>query len=154
MLAPAADASKSLSAPARRRRAPVKLVKLCTTSRRRGRCRSSHDMPMVASRERKRASSKIAHAHFRLPASLCDSATFAQPSLTRLRAMRSVSVVLLALAATVVAHFQLESPPPRGPFVEDDEPTFCDGYTSVASPRVQFPLSTTNIVLNSGTPPV
>ena len=37
-----------------------------------------------------------------------------------------VSVVLAAAFATVAnAHFQLQYPVPRGPFVQDSEPTFC-----------------------------
>lgn len=35
------------------------------------------------------------------------------------------TVVLAALLGTASAHFQLQFPPPRGPFVESKEPTFC-----------------------------
>ncbi len=33
--------------------------------------------------------------------------------------------LLVGLLTTVSAHFQLQFPPPRGAFVEDQEPTFC-----------------------------
>ncbi|KAJ7495623.1 hypothetical protein FB451DRAFT_1020199 [Mycena latifolia] len=39
------------------------------------------------------------------------------------------------------AHFQLQFPLPRGPFVEDAEPTFCDGYDSSVSNRTVFPFT-------------
>ncbi|KAF9042093.1 hypothetical protein BJ165DRAFT_1331430, partial [Panaeolus papilionaceus] len=45
------------------------------------------------------------------------------------------------LATTVHAHFQLQYPPPRGVFVEDDEPSFCDGYTNPTANRTRFPLT-------------
>jgi len=35
------------------------------------------------------------------------------------------AVLLSAWVALVHAHFQLQFPSPRGPFVENDEPTFC-----------------------------
>ncbi|KAJ6549896.1 hypothetical protein B0H19DRAFT_1264782 [Mycena capillaripes] len=44
---------------------------------------------------------------------------------------------------------QLQSPPPRGVFVEDDEPNFFDGYDNVASSRTIFPLSGGFFSLNS-----
>lgn len=40
--------------------------------------------------------------------------------------MRILAVsYIIALASVVNAHFQLQYPPPRGVFVEDDEPSFC-----------------------------
>ncbi|KAJ3736966.1 hypothetical protein DFJ43DRAFT_1017420 [Lentinula guzmanii] len=59
---------------------------------------------------------------------------------------------LTALFAVVSAHFQLQFPPPRGAFVEDQEPNFCDGYDSVASNRTSFPLNNGIISLNSEHP--
>ncbi|PPR01185.1 hypothetical protein CVT24_006061 [Panaeolus cyanescens] len=65
----------------------------------------------------------------------------------------------LFLASAVHAHFQLQYPPPRGVFVEDNEPKFCgksphsfkvmdaddesnaDGYTNVTTNRTHFPLT-------------
>lgn len=35
---------------------------------------------------------------------------------------------LLAFVGLVSAHFHLEYPPPRGDFVEDNEPNFCGTY--------------------------
>ncbi|CAL1696523.1 unnamed protein product [Somion occarium] len=56
--------------------------------------------------------------------------------------MQFTSLVFLCGIVTLVsAHFQLQFPPPRGPFVEDDEPTFCDGYATAVSNRSQFPLN-------------
>ncbi|KAJ6605122.1 hypothetical protein B0H10DRAFT_2076904 [Mycena sp. CBHHK59/15] len=46
-----------------------------------------------------------------------------------------------SLIAVANAHFQLQFPLPRGPFVEDDEPNFCDGYDSAVSNRTVFPLT-------------
>jgi len=64
--------------------------------------------------------------------------------------MRFISVVLAATFAAVAnAHFQLQYPLPRGPFVEDSEPTFCDGYTDAVSNRTVFPISNGVINLNS-----
>ncbi|KAF8807189.1 hypothetical protein BYT27DRAFT_7189274 [Phlegmacium glaucopus] len=62
-----------------------------------------------------------------------------------------ISVLLAFFTALANAHFQLQFPPPRGPFVEDNEPTFCDGYNSVAN-RTQFPLSGGFFSLNSEHP--
>jgi len=50
------------------------------------------------------------------------------------------------------AHFQLQYPAPRGVFVEDNEPTFCDGYTDAVSNRTSFPLSNGVIQMNSEHP--
>ncbi|KAF9480446.1 hypothetical protein BDN70DRAFT_856857 [Pholiota conissans] len=61
-------------------------------------------------------------------------------------------VFSLLAAAAVSAHFQLQYPPPRGVFVEDDEPTFCDGYLTAVSNRTEFPLSGGFFSLNSEHP--
>ena len=89
--------------------------------------------------------------------------------------MRSAVFTILALfTAAVNAHFRLQFPPPRGPFDEDNEPTFCgilylfqnsqslfsdsicfstDGYTDgPASNRTQFPLSGGFFTLDSEHP--
>ncbi|KAF9557844.1 hypothetical protein CPC08DRAFT_819633 [Agrocybe pediades] len=68
--------------------------------------------------------------------------------------MRSPIFALLALLSAVVvnAHFQLAFPPPRGVFDEDNEPHLCDGYTSVATNRTDFPLSGGFFSLNSEHP--
>ncbi|KAL4068341.1 hypothetical protein V8B97DRAFT_895008 [Scleroderma yunnanense] len=58
----------------------------------------------------------------------------------------------LALAAIANAHFQLQYPTPRGPFVDDQEPTFCDGYTNVTTNRTVFPLTNGVIDLYSEHP--
>ncbi|KAG2116958.1 hypothetical protein DEU56DRAFT_718277, partial [Suillus clintonianus] len=50
------------------------------------------------------------------------------------------------------AHFQLQYPIPRGPFVQDSEPTFCDGYTDAVNNRTVFPLSNGIINMNSEHP--
>ncbi|KAJ6627164.1 hypothetical protein B0H10DRAFT_2429495 [Mycena sp. CBHHK59/15] len=63
--------------------------------------------------------------------------------------LASTSLVLAGLAAIVNAHFQLQFPGPRGPFVEDDEPTFCDGYDSATTNRTVFPLAGGFFTLNS-----
>ncbi|KAH8100550.1 hypothetical protein BXZ70DRAFT_937798 [Cristinia sonorae] len=66
--------------------------------------------------------------------------------------MRFTSAAFLSGLLTVVsAHFQLQFPPPRGPFIEKQEPNFCDSYTSVVN-RTQFPLSGGFISLNSEHP--
>ncbi|KAF8273768.1 hypothetical protein EI94DRAFT_1072237 [Lactarius quietus] len=60
---------------------------------------------------------------------------------------------LLSCAITVVnAHFQVAYPPPRGVFVEDNEPTFCDGYVQAVSNRSEYPLGGGFITLNSEHP--
>ncbi|KAK0505917.1 hypothetical protein EDD18DRAFT_1121233 [Armillaria luteobubalina] len=56
------------------------------------------------------------------------------------------------LASVASAHFQLQFPDPRGTFNEDNEPTFCDGYTSVAQNRTEFPLNSGFFSLNSEHP--
>ncbi|KDQ63868.1 hypothetical protein JAAARDRAFT_29920 [Jaapia argillacea MUCL 33604] len=64
--------------------------------------------------------------------------------------MRLVFLTLISsLVALVHAHFQLQYPIPRGPFVEDSEPTFCDGYANVTANRTVFPLNSAFIELNS-----
>jgi len=60
-----------------------------------------------------------------------------------------VLTLLLGLAALTNAHFQLQYPPPRGPFVENSEPTFCDGYDTAVSNRSIFPLNGGFFSLNS-----
>ena len=82
----------------------------------------------------------------------------------------TLQVFLFALlAASVNAHFQLQYPPPRGVFDEDNEPTFCgtirqlhsifddvyfvlDGYLTAITNRSQFPLSGGFFSLNSEHP--
>ncbi|KAJ6604420.1 hypothetical protein DFH09DRAFT_308466 [Mycena vulgaris] len=63
--------------------------------------------------------------------------------------LASKSLVLASLIAVASAHFQLAFPAPRGVFVEDDEPTFCDGYDNEATNRTVFPLSGGFFTLNS-----
>ncbi|KAG6832205.1 hypothetical protein H0H92_004170 [Tricholoma furcatifolium] len=65
---------------------------------------------------------------------------------------RYLTLLILALATAVSAHFQLQYPPPRGVFVEDEEPTFCDGYDTPATNRTTFPLSGGFFSLNSEHP--
>ncbi|KAG1889385.1 hypothetical protein F4604DRAFT_1712116 [Suillus subluteus] len=60
--------------------------------------------------------------------------------------------VAVVLSAAVQAHFQMQYPIPRGPFVEDSEPTFCDGYTNAVNNRTIFPLSNGIINMNSEHP--
>ncbi|KAJ7706428.1 hypothetical protein B0H17DRAFT_1037165 [Mycena rosella] len=62
--------------------------------------------------------------------------------------LASKSLVLASLIAYASAHFQLQFPPPRGPFVEDDEPNFCDGYAETTNKTV-FPLTGGFFSLNS-----
>ncbi|KAJ7783532.1 hypothetical protein DFH07DRAFT_726859 [Mycena maculata] len=57
--------------------------------------------------------------------------------------------MLASFFALANAHFQLQFPIPRGPFVEDSEPTFCDGYDDVTSNRTTFPLTGGFFSLNS-----
>jgi len=67
--------------------------------------------------------------------------------------MRFSTFALLAVAITVVkAHFQVAYPPPRGVFVDDHEPTFCDGYVQAVSNRSEYPLSGGFVTLNSEHP--
>lgn len=64
--------------------------------------------------------------------------------------MRLVNFALLTgVITTVNAHFQLSYPPPRGPFVEDNEVNFCDSYVQAVSNRSEFPLSGGYVTLNS-----
>ncbi|PFH50744.1 hypothetical protein AMATHDRAFT_60586 [Amanita thiersii Skay4041] len=62
------------------------------------------------------------------------------------------AVVLTSLIAAVNAHFQLQFPAPRGPFNEDKEPTFCDGFNNPTNNRTTFPLSGGFFSLNSEHP--
>ncbi|KAI9572656.1 hypothetical protein HD554DRAFT_1336551 [Boletus coccyginus] len=67
--------------------------------------------------------------------------------------MRFTSVVLaVAFAAVANAHFQLQYPLPRGPFVSAAEVGFCDGYTNATQNRTIFPISDGVINLKSGHP--
>ncbi|KAF7982066.1 hypothetical protein HWV62_30358 [Athelia sp. TMB] len=67
--------------------------------------------------------------------------------------MRFTSAATLAgLVSLASAHFQMQYPAPRGVFVEDDEPTFCDGYTQAVSNRTVFPISNGVISMNSEHP--
>ncbi|KAH8100552.1 hypothetical protein BXZ70DRAFT_937805 [Cristinia sonorae] len=55
--------------------------------------------------------------------------------------MRLQSVAFLSILLSVAsAHFHLEYPPPRGPFVADAEVNFCDGYANATTNRTEFPL--------------
>ncbi|KAJ7042478.1 hypothetical protein C8F04DRAFT_79019 [Mycena alexandri] len=62
--------------------------------------------------------------------------------------LASTPLVFASLIALANAHFQLQFPSPRGAFVEDSEPTFCDGYDNPAT-RTVFPLSGGVYSLNS-----
>jgi hypothetical protein len=66
--------------------------------------------------------------------------------------MRSALYTIALLAATANAHFQLQFPPPRGVFNEDNEPNLCDGYLTPAANRTEFPLSGGFFTLNSEHP--
>ncbi|KAF8704794.1 hypothetical protein AX14_013919 [Amanita brunnescens Koide BX004] len=67
--------------------------------------------------------------------------------------MRTLLTVVSAFfVASVNAHFQLQFPPPRGPFVMNSEPTFCDGYTNSTNNRTLFPLSGGFFSMNSEHP--
>ncbi|KAI5123578.1 hypothetical protein M0805_003396 [Coniferiporia weirii] len=59
---------------------------------------------------------------------------------------------LMAFVASVNAHFQMQFPTPRGVFVMNNEPNFCDGYTNAVSNRSEFPLGQGFITLNSEHP--
>jgi len=61
-----------------------------------------------------------------------------KPTLTAL-------ATVFAAASVVNAHFQINYPAVRGPFDEDNEPQFCDGYTQPAI-RTRFPLANGVIV--------
>ncbi|KAF8213305.1 hypothetical protein K438DRAFT_1707015 [Mycena galopus ATCC 62051] len=63
--------------------------------------------------------------------------------------LATTSLVLASFVALASAHFQLQVPLPRGVFVEDSEPTFCDGYDNAVSNRSTFPISGGYFVLNS-----
>ncbi|TFK76872.1 hypothetical protein BDN72DRAFT_830040 [Pluteus cervinus] len=65
---------------------------------------------------------------------------------------RLFALALLALPSLVAAHFQLQFPPPRGPFVEDNEPNFCDGYLTPSDNRTTFSLANGFVTLNSEHP--
>ncbi|KAG2057144.1 hypothetical protein BDR06DRAFT_952272 [Suillus hirtellus] len=56
------------------------------------------------------------------------------------------------LVTAVQAHFQMQYPIPRGPFVQDSEPTFCDGYNDAVNNRTVFPFSNGIINMNSEHP--
>ncbi|KAF8845410.1 hypothetical protein BDN67DRAFT_919949 [Paxillus ammoniavirescens] len=67
--------------------------------------------------------------------------------------MRFTAIAFAVVFATIAdAHFQLQYPSPRGVFVEDQEPTFCDGYNNAVTNRTVFPLSNGVINLNSEHP--
>ncbi|CDO72435.1 hypothetical protein BN946_scf184977.g135 [Trametes cinnabarina] len=53
----------------------------------------------------------------------------------------STAAFMSGLLTVASAHFQLQYPPPRGAFVEDKEPTFCDGYATAVDNRTLFPTS-------------
>jgi len=52
----------------------------------------------------------------------------------------SALAIAFAAASAVKAHFQVLYPQVRGPFSDDNEPQFCDGYTQPAN-RSLFPLN-------------
>ncbi|KAG6902819.1 hypothetical protein C0995_011306 [Termitomyces sp. Mi166 len=58
----------------------------------------------------------------------------------------------LALLTGVDAHFRLLYPEPRGPFVADQEPNFCGGYTDAVANRSTFPLSGGFFSIKTGHP--
>ncbi|KAG2160080.1 uncharacterized protein EDB93DRAFT_1318187 [Suillus bovinus] len=60
--------------------------------------------------------------------------------------------IAVVLSTAAQAHFQMQYPIPRGPFVQDLEPTFCDGYTNAVDNRTTFPLSNGIINMNSEHP--
>ncbi|KDQ30567.1 hypothetical protein PLEOSDRAFT_1095975 [Pleurotus ostreatus PC15] len=49
--------------------------------------------------------------------------------------------LIASFAGVANAHFRLLYPEPRGPFVSDQEPNFCGGYTNVTPNRTAFPIS-------------
>ncbi|KAJ7492853.1 hypothetical protein FB451DRAFT_1389192 [Mycena latifolia] len=63
--------------------------------------------------------------------------------------LASKSLVLASFIALASAHFELQFPAPRGPFVEDNEPTFCDGYDNETTNRTVFLLTKGFFTLNS-----
>ncbi|KAI0670114.1 hypothetical protein C8Q78DRAFT_976624 [Trametes maxima] len=64
----------------------------------------------------------------------------------------ATALFMSGLLTAVSAHFQLQYPAPRGAFVEDEEPTFCDGYANAVSNRTVFPTKGGKISLNSEHP--
>ncbi|KAJ7225749.1 hypothetical protein GGX14DRAFT_422151 [Mycena pura] len=66
--------------------------------------------------------------------------------------LASTSFVFASLISLTSAHFQLAFPAPRGVFVMNDEPNFCDGYNNPAANRTVFPLSNGVVSLNSEHP--
>ncbi|KAI0728637.1 hypothetical protein C8Q72DRAFT_367545 [Fomitopsis betulina] len=67
--------------------------------------------------------------------------------------MRFASAALLGgLISAVSAHFHLEYPGPRGPFVANSEPNFCDDYGEVTTNRTTFPLNNGHYLFKSGHP--
>ncbi|KAF9270455.1 hypothetical protein L218DRAFT_35682 [Marasmius fiardii PR-910] len=62
------------------------------------------------------------------------------------------AVFQLSLLFLTAAHFQLQFPPPRGAFVENNEPNFCDGYTTPASNRTKLSMTNSYISLTSEHP--
>ncbi|KAI0790416.1 hypothetical protein C8Q75DRAFT_717203 [Abortiporus biennis] len=69
--------------------------------------------------------------------------------------MHFATLLTLFFAASlsgVSAHFHLLYPPPRGEFVAAAEVGFCDGYTTPAANRTQFPLNGGFISFNGSHP--
>jgi len=54
------------------------------------------------------------------------------------------------LLAVASAHFQLQFPAPRGPFVAANEVKLCDGYQNAVDNRSTFPLNDGFITVKSG----
>ncbi|KAJ7683220.1 hypothetical protein B0H17DRAFT_1170000 [Mycena rosella] len=63
--------------------------------------------------------------------------------------LASQSLVIASFITLASAHFQLQFPLPRGPFVEAKEPTFCDGYDNETTNKTVFPLTGGFFSLNS-----
>ncbi|KAG9050273.1 hypothetical protein FS837_006714 [Tulasnella sp. UAMH 9824] len=66
--------------------------------------------------------------------------------------MLSVSRILAvsaALFATTQAHFTLDYPPARGPYVGQEELKFCSGYPTQQNNRSLFPISDGQIQVNA-----
>ncbi|TCD70040.1 hypothetical protein EIP91_005021 [Steccherinum ochraceum] len=67
--------------------------------------------------------------------------------------MRLQSIALVgSLLGVASAHFHLQYPPPRGPFVADQEVGFCDGYVNSTTNRTEFPLDGGIISITSSHP--
>ncbi|KIM66956.1 hypothetical protein SCLCIDRAFT_212665 [Scleroderma citrinum Foug A] len=66
--------------------------------------------------------------------------------------MHLTTLFPLALAAVASAHIQILYPPPRGPFIASQEPSFCDGFTNATSNRTLFPLNDGMISFKTGHP--